>query len=160
MGGKAKKIPGALVPFIAMSFVLFFAVVWIIICVQVLTFHPTPKMTSPSLSTPLVVVGGFLATTVGAGTAAVLGVTVGTITLPSGIAPLRQPIAAAISSALSEEALLTAGVVIYFLVGILVLATWIDVPKVSPQMIETFALGVLGWAAGSFSGVFKAQTTS
>jgi uncharacterized membrane protein len=140
-----------IVNIIAMTVVLFFAAVWLAISWKLWRFTPTPSQTKLVLSDPVITTAGFLATTVGAGTAAVLGITISKV---DGAA--NGTLSARVNNAVSDSPLLVAGILVYFFTGVVTLAVWLLNPNEAPDLTKTFALGLLGWAGGAFSGVFKA----
>jgi hypothetical protein len=141
----------SIVSVVAFLFVAAFAVLWCVLCVQVLRFSPMAGAPSFSLAQAQVVIAGFLATTVGAGTASVLGITVAEVVKANGAG-----FAAALNQKVKTQPLLIIGVLAYFLVGLFVLGVYFFNSAKAPEMFGAFALSALGWAGGAFSAVFKA----
>lgn len=139
-----------LVNIIAMTVVLFFAAVWLAISWKLWRFNPGTGQAELVLSDPVLTTAGFLATTVGAGTAAVLGITISRLGNQD-----NTTLATRVNNAVASSPLLIAGVLIYFFTGVVTLAVWLLNPNEAPDLIKTFALGLLGWAGGAFSSVFK-----
>jgi hypothetical protein len=137
---------------IALTFLLGFAVLWLGIDLKLWRFTPDPAHPKLDLSTPVVSTAGLLASTVGAGTAAVLGITI------SKLATGPTSLSSKVNRAVGESPLLAFGVLLYFFVGVATLGVWLLNPDEAPQVIETFALGGLGWGVGAFSSVFQGKT--
>jgi hypothetical protein len=134
---------------LAVWFLLLFVGVWVAVVVAVIRFQPSASVPALDLSDAVVVTAGFIATAVGAGTAAVLGIAIQKVQ-----ADVTKPLLLAASDALKDK-MLAFGVLVYAGVGTVVLITWLARPEVSPDLMKTFALGALGWFAGAFAGVFK-----
>jgi hypothetical protein len=134
---------------IAMVFVAFFAVLWLLVDLRLWHYTPTATAKTLTLSDPVIQTAGFLAATVGAGTAAVLGITIKDAAKGQGTVGTR------VNDAVKASPLVLTGVLIYFFVGIATLAVWLCNPDEAPDLTKTFALGILGWAGGAFSAVFK-----
>ena len=141
-----------ILPLLAAAYVLLFAAVWIALAVQLASFTPTPGQPTLKIDTALLTTAGFLATSVGAGTAAVLGIEIQKVKQNSPNISLAQ----SGSKAVANDALLAFGVLAYAAVGLVVLLVWLFNSKESPEIIQTFGLGFLGWFAGAFAGVYKA----
>lgn len=109
---------------------------------------------SGSLQLPdgIVTVAGFLASSVGAATAAILGIEIQKIQQSGS----QGGVGANVRAAAGADKMVTTGVYVYAAVGIAVLVTWLARESVSPELVKAFALGALGWFAGSFSAVFRA----
>ena len=136
---------------IALIFVLTFSAIWLVVCVRLLKFNPTSATPRLTIDQSLAVIAGFFATTVGAGTAAVLGITVKEVMATPGGGTL----AARVNTAVENSTLLITGVLVYFITGMLVLVTFAFNSKEAPEMVSTFALAAAGWAGGAFASVFK-----
>lgn len=104
-----------------------------------------------SFSDAVITTAGFLAATVGAGTASALGTTIQVALQHPG------PYSEKLAEVSKNAPLLLAGVVTYFFVGVVVLVVWLLRAEVAPDVVKTFSLGVLGWAGGAFASVFKPQ---
>ncbi len=142
-----KKVVNA----IALIFILTFAGLWVVVCIRLLKFDPTPETPRLLIDQGFAVVAGFFATTVGAGTAAVLGITVKDVMASGGTGSLG----ARVNSAVGSSPLLVVGVLVYFVVGTFVLLAFAFKSDEAPELISTFALAAAGWAGGAFSSVFK-----
>jgi hypothetical protein len=138
---------------VAMVVVAFFAGLWLVICMRVMLFTPDSPGERLVLSENVITAAGFLATTVGAGTAAVLGITIKDVGGNGGGGSLAQRV----NREVGKSPLLIAGILTYLVVGTLTLTVWLTNPDESPDLIGTFALGILGWAGGAFASVFKAE---
>jgi len=133
-----------------------FAGVWGWIAVELLLFDATPKEPTLSLDEVQLLFAGFFASAVGAGTASVLGFEIQNI--PRDNQPNPTTIAGRINEAARTSSLLTTGVLVYLLVGIFVAGVFFFRSDVAPDMVDTFAMGVLGWLGGAFSAVFRAKS--
>lgn len=138
---------------IAMTFVGFFAALWLWINWSVWQFVPASPGDELVFSDRVLTTAGFLATTVGAGTAAVLGITIKDVAKGNG----TESLAARVNTAVKTSPLLVTGILLYFFTGIVTLIVWLANPDETPDVINAFALGILGWAGGAFAAVFKAQ---
>ena len=138
---------------IAMTFVAMFAGIWLWIAWKVARYIPTDTAKTYPMSGPLGTTAGFLAATVGAGTASVLG-----ITIAETKGRTQNTFGARLADAGKDSPLLITGILVYFFVGIAILLVWLANPNEAPDAINVFALGVLGWAGGAFTAVFKAPS--
>lgn len=147
----------SVVSIVAGTFIALFAGVWIWIGWMLIRFDPNDEVRVLVLSDPLLITAGFLASTVGAGTAAVLGITVAEVkpTNPPGTS-----LADSVNAKVRANPLLLAGVLIYFFVGVFILIMWLARSDQAPDIFKTFAIGILGWAGGAFSSVFKAKSAA
>ncbi len=137
-------------------FLLLFAGVWGWIIREVIIFNPMNAGDVAPLPDAVITVAGFLASSVGAATAAILGIELQKISTGAGGGDGARSIAAQVRNAATSDRMIAAGVYVYGLVGLAVLITWISLDTVSPEIVKTFALGALGWIAGTFSATFKA----
>lgn len=127
-----------------------FAAVWMWIGFRILGFHPSPGHDKVSFTDAQVMVAGFLASAVGAGTASVLGIEIQKVPHQDGGTMAFQ-----VGEAAKSSLTLTLGILTYALVGIFVLVVWLAKSQVSSDMVSAFSLGVLGWLGGSFAAVFR-----
>ena len=130
---------------VAGVFVALFVVVWLVVCWRLVTFTPEGSTTALGLSDAVITTAGFLATTVGAGTAAVLGIKAQEVR--------RRRLAGEANAKIGR--LVVVGVLAYLVVGAIVLCVWLANSGEAPDLFKAFALGFLGWAAGAFSAVFQ-----
>jgi hypothetical protein len=138
--------------FLSLIFLGIFVAVWLWIAWKVQQFNPTPGHKKLELDEGWVLVGGFLGSAVGAGTAAVLGIEIKKVrdtqhTLGKSV----------VKGVLSPFIFL--GVLVYTVVGVIVLFVWLANQNVTPDFIEAFSFGLLGWLAGAFAAIFRATTT-
>jgi hypothetical protein len=138
----------ALVSVVALAFLVAFVGVWVWIAYDLWYFEPTEGEPVLELQDNVVEVAGFLAATVGAGTAAFLGIEIKQRPSLGLLAWFSQKTFRAI--------LLCAGVLAYIVVGGIIFAIWITEADPTPDFITTFSWGVLGWAAGAFTAAFAA----
>lgn len=130
-------------------FLVLFVVVWAWIAAKLLAFTATPLHPQLELSTAFTTVSGVVSGAVGAGTAAALGINVQQIkTNDAG-----NNLAAAFKAPASSP-LVVAGIVAYLLVGVALILVWLAKGNASPEIVESFSVGALAWAAGSFAAVF------
>ncbi len=129
---------------------LLFVAMWLWIGLKLLFFDPTDQTPILTFTEAQVTVAGFLAATVGAGTASVLGIEIQK-------ANSDQSVAARVGEAATSSWLLIVGIALYAAVGVFVLAVWVFNSEVAPDMIGSFSLGILGWLAGAFAAVFRAD---
>ena len=135
---------------LALLVLLLFAGIWIWVGIRVLQFHPTAPGQKVTFTDAQVMVAGFLASAVGAGTASVLGIEVQKISGQEG-----QSIAVQVGQAAKGSLMLSIGIAVYALVGVFVLVVWLAKSGSATDMVSAFALGVLGWLGGSFAAVFQ-----
>ena len=131
-----------------------FAAIWIWIGWELAVFDSTPKDPTLSLDEAQLLIAGFLASAVGAGTASVLGFEIQNVPRGGGTTTL----ATRITKAAGTSGLLTTGILVYVVVGIAVGVVFFFRSDVAPDMVDTFAMGVLGWLGGAFSAGFRTQT--
>jgi hypothetical protein len=117
---------------------------------RVLQFHPTAPGQKVAFTDAQVMVAGFLASAVGAGTASVLGIEIQKVSGQEG-----QSVVVQIGEATKGSLMLSVGMAVYALVGVFVLLVWLAKSDTATDMVSAFALGVLGWLAGSFATVFQ-----
>ena len=141
----------ALLPILSLLVLGLFAWVWGSIAIDLFQYEPTDEKPTLDLSTGRVVVGGFLASAVGAGTAAVLGIEI------KGAMDSDTAFAAALAQGLANSLLLVAGVLVYAGIGALVVVAFVEHSEAAPDVVEAFSLGALGWLGGAFAAVFKAS---
>jgi hypothetical protein len=159
--GASMSIPDvrkSLIGMIALTFVLLYAGVWVAIAWKLARFHASPGHAQVHIADAVMTTAGFLSTTVGAGTAAVLGITIAQATTAG--ANETRTLGKRITDSAANSTILFVGVSVYFIVGIAVLLAWLFKSSEAPDVIKTFALGILGWAGGAFSSVFRAKTGS
>jgi hypothetical protein len=135
-----------------LSFVVLvlFTAIWVWVGVKLLRFDPSAEEPILRFTDAQATVAGFLASTVGAGTASVLGIEIQK-------APGAN-LAIQVGNAAKSTWLLGLGIVIYGAVGFFVLLVWFWNSEQSPEMIAAFSMGVLGWFAGGFAAVFRKAT--
>ncbi|HKO36854.1 MAG TPA: hypothetical protein VJU14_00625 [Solirubrobacterales bacterium] len=136
---------------------LLFAGIWIWIGIKLLAFDATSKTPALSFSEAQVTVAGFLASAVGAGTASVLGVEIQSVQRRDAQRGQLRAMSARVGEAATSSWLLLFGIALYAVVGCFVLIVWVFNSEVAPEMVNAFSLGVLGWLAGAFAAVFRAQ---
>lgn len=133
------------------SILLFlFAAIWVWVGIRIWAFHPSPGHDKVTFSAAQVMVAGFLASAVGAGTASVLGIEIQKVPRQEG-----ETVAVQFGEVAKSSLMLTAGILTYALVGVFVLVVWLAKSEVASDMVSAFALGVLGWLGGSFAAVFQ-----
>jgi len=135
--------------FLALLFLALFAGVWLWVAWKLHGFTPSTATPKLEFSDAVASTAGILASGVGAGTASVLGIQIQKT-------PSRGNLAVRVAGATSSSGVLTAGIVIYVLVGVVNLLVWLGNSSVAPEMIAAFSLGALAWLAGAFSAVFAA----
>ena len=135
---------------VATAFLAGFVGIWVWITIKLYRFDPTDETPQLVLSAAFATVSGALSSTVGAGTAAVLGIEVQKIE-QSG-KTVRQSVAMGSTS----SPLIVAGVCAYMVVGALLIVAWLMNDSVAPDAVQSFAIGALGWMAGAFVSVFAA----
>lgn len=133
--------------------VLLFAVVWLYLTWQVLTFKETETNNGPiEVNTLVVVFAGFLATTVAATTAGWLGIEIrkpdanGQRITQNQVSWLRRA-----RQVLSNLTVVTFSCYTFLGVGMLVTAIGLIKPDAAPQMYQAFMFSVVGWLAGAFA---------
>jgi hypothetical protein len=131
-----------------------FVGVWAWIAIKLFRFDPTDETPKLVLSTAFVTVSDALSSSVGAGTAAVLGVEVQKIR--SG----GEGLHASVAKASTGSPLIIAGALAYLTVGTLLIVAWLVKEAAAPEAIESFAIGALGWMAGAFISIFAAPSNS
>ena len=129
---------------------LLFVAMWLWIAVRVLRFEPTPEAPALTFTTLQVTVAGFLASSVGAGTASILGIEIKKINDSQG-----DSLVGRVNTAAKASWLLSLGILLYMLVGGFVLMVSVFVEPAVPDMVSAFALGILGWLGGAFAAVFR-----
>lgn len=137
---------------LALIFLGIFAVVWLWIAQKVRHFDPTPAHPKLELEEGFVTAAGFLAASVGAGTAAVLGIEI------KKLKDEGKTLGVSVTEGMLSPFILT-GILGYAVVGVIVFFVWLANQAVSPDVIQAFSFGLLGWLAGAFAGVFRAATT-
>jgi hypothetical protein len=163
-----------------------FAFVWVWVGIKVLGFDASADAPKVTFSEAQITIAGFLAATVAAGTASVLGIEVQQVKVAAlKAAELRaaemqaavarapesqlteaqlvesrriapQSLAFHVSKAVAQSWFLKLGIGVYAAVGLFVLAIYFFRSGVAPDMVGAFSLGVLGWFAGAFSAVYQA----
>ena len=141
-----------IVEFIALLFVGLFTIVWLVIAWRVWQFAPTTAQPRYVLSDQVKNAATLLAASVGAGTAAVLG-----ITIQASSGDQTRPLHVRVGQAVGASPLLVAGVVAYAVVGFVVLGVGLTNPDEMPETGAVFGTGILGWCAGAFASVFKSS---
>jgi hypothetical protein len=129
-----------------------FVGIWVWIVVKLFTFDATTEEPELVLSTAFTTVSGALSVAVGAGTAAVLGIEV-----QKKINETGASFAMRVFRGATASRLVIAGVVSYSVVGARVIIAWLDEGDAAPEVVESFAIGALGWMAGAFLSVFAAS---
>lgn len=135
---------------LASLLLVLFAGIWIWVGVKIWMFHPTQAQDKVTFTAAQVMVAGFLASAVGAGTASVLGIEIQKIPSQHG-----DSVAIQIGQAAKGSRMLSIGIATYAVVGVFVLVVWLAKSNVSSDMVSAFALGVLGWLGGAFAAVFQ-----
>lgn len=135
---------------VAAIFIAGFVGIWAWIALKLFRFEPTTADPELVLSTAFVTVSGALSSSVGAGTAAVLGIEV------QKIKNSGRSLRASVAKGATASPLIIAGVLAYVLVGALVIIAWLDGGAAAPDVVESFSIGALGWMAGAFVSVFAA----
>ena len=138
---------------VAAMFLVGFVGIWVWIAVKLLRFHPTNATPQLVLSTAFATVSGALSGTVGAGTAAVLGIKI------QEYKPNNPTMAARVRAATKASPLLVAGILAYLIIGALLIYAWLAKDAASPDVVQSFAIGSLGWMGGAFVAVFAAQSS-
>lgn len=139
---------------LALIFLGLFAAVWLWIAWKVRDFSPTMAHPKLDLDDGLVTAAGFLGSSVGAGTAAVLGIEIKNVRAKDTTLGVTKSVAKATISTY-----IFIGVLTYAVVGLIVFLAWLANRSVSPDVIQAFAFGLLGWLAGAFAAVFRGATT-
>jgi hypothetical protein len=62
------------------------------------------------------------------------------------------------AAAARKSPLIIAGVLAYLAVGALVIVAWLAKGDAAPEVVESFAIGAVGWMGGAFVAVFAADT--
>jgi hypothetical protein len=133
-----------------------FAAIWIWIGFKMLGFSGTKDTPELTFSDAQVTVAGFLASAVGAGTASVLGFEIKNVQRQGGDQGVAS-LGTQLSTAVAQSWMLIIGIGVYAVVGVFVLLVWFFNSTTAPEMVNAFSLGVLGWLAGAFAAVFKAE---
>jgi hypothetical protein len=137
---------------LAAAVLALFSGVWLWIGFKMLCFDASPSTPILTFTEAQVTVAGFLASAVGAGTASVLGIEI------QKRSSAENTIAGQVTKAAASSWLLVAGIGLYALIGGFVLVVWFFKSDIAPDMVSAFSLGVLGWLAGAFAAVFRADT--
>lgn len=143
---------------LALLVLLLFAGAWIWIGLKLLFFDGTQDNPVLSFTDAQVMIAGFLASAVGAGTASVLGIEIQKVRAAEA-AGGSQSLAVQVGQAATSSWLLVLGIALYALVGCFVLIVFFFDSDVAPEMVRAFSFGVLGWLAGAFAAVFQASST-
>jgi hypothetical protein len=136
---------------VASTFLALFSGVWIFIGVKLMMFDPTAEQPTVEYTTAIATTAGFLAATVASITAAILGIEV-----QRAQTTQTEPLVSATRTAFAASTMLWIGALTYLAVGLFVLVVWLIRSDQAADMVETFALGLLGWLAGGFSSLFRA----
>jgi hypothetical protein len=142
-------VKSKLLTVIASIFLVAFAGIWLYVACKTFRFEPTDAHKTLTFGNGLVAVAGLIASTVTAGTAAVLGIEVQKSSAPTAAARLTEATAA--------SRIIWVGILVYLVVGILNLWAWLANETIAPEMVGVFGMSVLGWLAGAFLAVFKAE---
>lgn len=145
----------SIVNIVAVAVMALFAGIWFWIDWRVWHFMPDGDAERFALSVPVITVAGFLGSTISTATAAVLGIKIGGAGWDDD--GNKRSISDRVDTAVSASPVLVAGVLVYFFIGFLTLIVWLANPNEAPDLTNSFATGVLGWAVGAFSAVFKAD---
>ena len=137
---------------IAATFLLLFAGIWLYVAWELWQFDATDERPVREFSEAFASVAGLVAGAVAGGTAAVLGIE---IQKAQGGGGGGGGGGNTLANAVKASGLLKAGVLVYFFVGLVNLLVWLGDTAIAPEMVATFALGVLGWMSGAFSAVFQ-----
>ena len=135
---------------LALWMLALFAGIWIWIGWKLWHFNPTMEKPKLDLSDAVVSVAGFLASSVGAGTASVLGIEIQKVQDGGD-----KTFGSKISAAAQSNFLLLLGIVVYAAVGPFNLLAWLGHSSAAPELIGAFGVGVLGWLGGAFTAVFR-----
>ncbi len=145
---------GTVVRWAAIVFVFLFAVVWLVLSWQVLTFDQVTQKPPLAVGSQLVVVAGFLATTVGTATAGWLGIEIQKPTVNgSSVAEGGVPWAGRLKEIFANFSVVTVSCWTYLAIALIVLLLTIFKSDVAPQVYQAFMLSGLGWLAGAFAAV-------
>jgi hypothetical protein len=136
---------------LALVFLALFAWMWIKIGLKLSHFKPTPEHKTLELDNDLVSFAGFLASAVGAGTAAALGIE---IQKP----PNSGRLAARAVNAAKQSKFVLIGILGYAAIGVFVLVIWINHTTEAPDVIRAFSWGVAGWLAGAFAASLRSDS--
>lgn len=145
----------SLLPLLAAIFLALFAGIWLWIAWELWQYNPSAEEPTRAFSDAVVTTAGFLAAAVGASTAAVLG-----IEIQRGMVATQgeaRSLAARMGATVSKSALLVVRILVYVGVGLVNLLVWLGNSSAASDMITAFSMGILGWLAGAFSAVFRAE---
>lgn len=131
-------------------FLAAFVGIWIWIAIKLFRFDASVAVPQLVLSAGFATVSGALSSIVGAGTATVLGIEVQKI--KQGGIGIRQSVA----QGATASPLIVLGVGAYLFVGALLMVAWLAKGNASPDVVQSFAMGSLGWMGGAFVSVFVA----
>jgi hypothetical protein len=145
---------GKVLYLVAGAFLLLFAVLWLVLCVVVWGHSGSTPVVFPDA---VVTTAGFIGTTVATSTAAVLGITIQAATVTANDTTNDKSFSTATTEELAKARMTSVGALVYLVVGVAVLATWLAKANVAPDLFKAFGLTVLGWAAGGFAAIFKSQ---
>ncbi len=126
-----------------------FVAIWVTIAVKLFRFGATAADPRLVLDAAFATTSGALSSIVGAGTAAALGIKVQQIKSPN-----QSLQASHFTQAATESPLIGLGVLAYLFVGVLLIIAWLVKGNASPDAVQSFAIGVIGWMGGAFVAIF------
>jgi hypothetical protein len=135
---------------VAGVFLAGFIAIWAWIALKLFRFDATTENPRLELNTAFTTVSGALSASVGAGTAAVLGIEV------QKAKRSGAGLTASVASGATASLLVVIGVLSYLAVAVLLIGAWLDEGDAAPEVVESFAIGALGWMGGAFAAVFAA----
>ncbi|MFD4420897.1 hypothetical protein ACFWN7_05270 [Agromyces sp. NPDC058484] len=146
----ANWLQKALFPIIAGVIILVFVGAWAAVLIQVWSFIPSEEAPAVVLGDGLVVAAGVLATTLGTQTASALGFAVAEVRAIKGDSGFSV---VAVAQSLRIETYVA--VFAYLAIGLAVFATWLFRESAAPELVNAFALSLLGWLIGASGVIFK-----
>jgi hypothetical protein len=137
---------------LAAVFLGLFALLWLDIARDLRDFEPTDSQPKFELSDNRTRSAGFLAASVGAATAAALGIVVLKVKTNNTLGATAN----ALAKASKEAPLVAISVLVYALVGAALFWVYQDQPNdVAPEAVGTFAWGFLGWLGAIFYSIVQ-----
>jgi hypothetical protein len=161
MKAKVEEMKTHFLTLVALMLLALFAGIWIFVGIKLITFTATDAHPTVEFSTAIATTAGFLAATVATVTAAILGIEVQKVRQDStttSTTSSNASVATSTQDAFKNSTLLWIGALTYLLVGLFVLIVWLARSEQAADMIETFALGILGWIAGGFASLYRTVT--
>jgi hypothetical protein len=135
---------------IAGVFLAGFVAIWVWIAIKLFRFDATTEKPNLVLDTAFTTISGALSASVGAGTAAVLGIEV------QKVKQSGAGLTASVANGATASLLIVLAVLAYLAVAVLLIAVWLHEGDAAPEVVESFAIGALGWMGGAFAAVFAA----